>query len=128
MLFYNKSAPEPGRRAVPKTWSAVAERRQTAEEQGRLGLRSHSAAVDQWPTLMWFEYLYDRVAGPSLVTDALAGEKSVWDTAASKSALGYIKQLVNGGAFGPRQELGLGQVHRRPTAADDGQRASPPSS
>ncbi len=66
---------------------------------------------DQWPTLMWFEYLYDRVAGPSVVTDGLAGQKTVWNTAASKQALGDIKQLINAGAFGPVQELGFGEVH-----------------
>lgn len=55
---------------------------------------------DQWPTLMWFEYIYDRVAGPEVLTKALAGDKDVWASADSKKALSTIKDLVDSGAFG----------------------------
>ncbi|MEU6322379.1 extracellular solute-binding protein [Streptomyces sp. NPDC047009] len=55
---------------------------------------------DQWPTLMWFEYVYDRVAGPELFQKALGGDKSAWESADSKKALSMLKQLVDAGAFG----------------------------
>ncbi len=67
---------------------------------------------------MWFEYLYDRVAGPSLVTDALAGQKSVWNTAASKKALSDIAQLVNAGAFGPSKSWDSVNFGSEPSSAD----------
>jgi xylobiose transport system substrate-binding protein len=55
---------------------------------------------DQWPTLMWFEYVYDRVAGPDLFQKALNGDKSAWESPESKKALGMLKQLIDAGAFG----------------------------
>jgi xylobiose transport system substrate-binding protein len=55
---------------------------------------------DQWPTLMWFEYVYDRVAGPGLFEKALGGDKAAWESPDSKKALGMLKQLIDAGAFG----------------------------
>ncbi|GHJ38722.1 sugar-binding protein [Streptomyces sp. TS71-3] len=55
---------------------------------------------DKWPTLMWFEYLYDRIAGPDVLKKALSGDKDVWASPDSKKALAAIKQLVGTGAFG----------------------------
>ncbi|KPC73380.1 hypothetical protein ADL35_27680, partial [Streptomyces sp. NRRL WC-3753] len=42
---------------------------------------------DRWPTLMWFEYLYDRIAGPELFEKALAGDREVWASPDSRKAL-----------------------------------------
>ncbi|MDX2922110.1 MULTISPECIES: ABC transporter substrate-binding protein [Streptomyces] len=55
---------------------------------------------DRWPTLMWFEYLYDRIAGPELFQKALDGDREVWASPDSRKALGKIKELVDAGAFG----------------------------
>ena len=87
MLFYNKSVLEQDgisarRRPGASSLSDV----KTLKAKG-VQVPIALGGEDQWPTLMWFEYLYDRVAGPSLVTDALAGQKAVWNTAASKKAL-----------------------------------------
>jgi xylobiose transport system substrate-binding protein len=49
---------------------------------------------------MWIEYVYDRVAGPQPIPQALDGNQSVWKTAASKEALADVKQLIQSGAFG----------------------------
>ena len=98
-LFYNKSVLTANHIAVPKTWPqflAAVTKLKKAGVDTPIAL----GGADQWPTLMWYEYLYDRVAGPSLVTDALAGQSSVWGSAASKKALADLKQLVKTGAFG----------------------------
>ncbi|MFJ9327192.1 MULTISPECIES: ABC transporter substrate-binding protein [unclassified Streptomyces] len=55
---------------------------------------------DRWPTLMWFEYLYDRIAGPELFQKALDGDKDAWASPDSRQALGKIRELVDAGAFG----------------------------
>jgi xylobiose transport system substrate-binding protein len=49
---------------------------------------------------MWFEYLYDRIAGPDLLEKAVGGDKDAWASEDSKKALGMIKDLVDTGAFG----------------------------
>ncbi len=100
VLFYNKGLLSQDGVAPPTTWSDLLSDVATLKTKG-VSVPIALGGGDQWPTLMWFEYLYDRVAGPNLVTSALAGDKNVWSTAASKSALGYIKQLIDAGAFGP---------------------------
>ena len=100
VLFYNKSLLSQDGLSAPKTWSELLNDVKTLKSKG-VQVPIADGGGDQWPTQMWFEYLYDRVAGPSLVTDGLAGQKSVWGSAASKKALSYIKQLIDAGAFGP---------------------------
>ncbi|HEX3615175.1 MAG TPA: extracellular solute-binding protein [Solirubrobacteraceae bacterium] len=117
MLFYNKSLLSQDGVPVPKTWSQLVSDVSTLKSKGvqtpiALGGKS------QWPTLMWFEYLYDRVAGPSLVTDALAGQKAVWNSAASKKALSDIAQLVNAGAFGQSKSWDSVNFGSEPSSAD----------
>ncbi len=117
MLFYNKSVLSQDGLSAPKTWSDLVNDVKTLKAKGvqtpiALGGKS------QWPTLMWFEYLYDRVAGPSLVTDALAGQKSVWNTAASKKALSDIGQLIKAGAFGQSKSWDSVNFGSEPSSAD----------
>jgi xylobiose transport system substrate-binding protein len=98
-LFYNKNVLKTNGISVPTTWPqflAAVKKLKKAGVDTPIAL----GGADQWPTLMWYEYLYDRVAGPGLVTSALAGKSSVWGSAASKAALGDLKQLVETGAFG----------------------------
>jgi xylobiose transport system substrate-binding protein len=117
MLFYNKSVLSQDGVSAPTTWSQLVSDVKTLKAKGvqtpiALGGKS------QWPTLMWFEYLYDRVAGPSLVTDALAGQKAVWNTAASKKALSDIGQLINTGAFGQSKSWDSVNFGSEPSSAD----------
>jgi len=100
LLFYNKSLLAKDKVPVPKTFPQLLS---DVKALSKAGVRVPIAlgGGDQWPTLMWYEYLYDRVAGPSLVTDALGGKSSVWGSAASKKALADIKTLVKSGGFGP---------------------------
>jgi xylobiose transport system substrate-binding protein len=117
MLFYNKSLLSQDGLSVPTTWNQLLSDVKTLKAKGvqtpiALGGKS------QWPTLMWFEYLYDRVAGPSLVTDALAGQKAVWNSAASKKALSDIAQLVNAGAFGVSKSWDSVNFGSEPSSAD----------
>jgi xylobiose transport system substrate-binding protein len=117
MLFYNKSLLSQDGVPVPTTWSQLLSDVSTLKAKGvqtpiALGGKS------QWPTLMWFEYLYDRVAGPSLVTNALAGQKAEWNTAASKQALSDIAKLVNAGAFGVSKSWDSVNFGSEPSSAD----------
>lgn len=100
VLFYNKALLSQDGVQVPTTWSQLMSDVSQLKSKG-VQVPIALGGADQWPTLMWFEYLYDRVAGPSVVTDGLAGQKTVWNTAGSQKALGYISQLIKAGAFGP---------------------------
>ena len=100
MLFYNKSVLATNKLTPPATWADLLSDVATLKSGG-VQVPIALGGADQWPTLMWFEYLYDRVAGPSLVTNALAGQSSLWSTPASNKALADLAQLINAGGFGP---------------------------
>lgn len=100
MLFYNRKVLAANHVSPPKTWAGLLAD-VAALKKGGVQVPIALGGADQWPTLMWFEYLYDRVAGPGFITAALNGKSSLWHTPASNKALSYIAQLVNSGAFGP---------------------------
>ncbi|MEU6387789.1 extracellular solute-binding protein [Streptomyces sp. NPDC046939] len=98
LLFHNKKVLDKAGVTPPKTWDELltAVKKLKAEGVTPIAL----GGGDQWPTLMWFEYLYDRIAGPGLFDKALKGDKSAWESADSKKALSMIRELVDTGAFG----------------------------
>lgn len=98
LLFSNKKVLEDAGVAQPKTWDDLldAVRKLKAQDVTPIAL----GGGDKWPTLMWFEYLYDRVAGPGLFRKALDGDKDVWSGAGSRKALGMLRELVDAGGFG----------------------------
>ncbi|MET7441123.1 ABC transporter substrate-binding protein [Streptomyces sp. NPDC004082] len=98
LLFSNKKVLSEAGVEQPKTWDELlaAVKKLKAADVTPIAL----GGGDQWPTLMWFEYLYDRVAGPGLFKKALDGDKDAWASADSKKALSMLKELIDAGAFG----------------------------
>lgn len=58
------------------------------------------AGASQWPTQMWFQYVYAQTVGADQVAAALDGDTDVWDSAESREALGMLRELIDAGAFG----------------------------
>lgn len=100
VLFYNKKLLARDHLKVPTTIAQLTSDCKTLKADG-VKVPIADGGADQWPTQMWFEYFFDRVAGPSLVTKALAGDSSEWGSADAKKALSDIAKLVKSGAFGP---------------------------
>jgi xylobiose transport system substrate-binding protein len=98
LLFDNKKVLADAGVQQPRTWSDLLDAVRKLKAKGVTPIALGGG--DKWPTLMWFEYLYDRIAGPGLLEKALAGDKYVWAGTDSKQALSMIKQLVDTGAFG----------------------------
>jgi xylobiose transport system substrate-binding protein len=98
LLFNNKKVLADAGVQPPQTWDELLSTVKKLKTKGVTPIALGGG--DQWPTLMWFEYVYDRVAGPELFQKALGGDKSAWASADSKKALGMLKQLVDAGAFG----------------------------
>ncbi|MFB8179137.1 extracellular solute-binding protein [Streptomyces sp. NPDC055966] len=98
LLFNNKKVLASAGLSVPKTWDDLINDVKVLKGKGITPIALGGG--DQWPTQMWFEYIYDRVAGPGLFEKALAGDKSAWSGADSGKALGMLKQLIDAGAFG----------------------------
>jgi xylobiose transport system substrate-binding protein len=56
--------------------------------------------ADKWPQMVWFQYLYSRIAGNDAVAQGLAGDERVWASRESRSALRLLRNLVDTEAFG----------------------------
>jgi xylobiose transport system substrate-binding protein len=97
-LFYNRTVLAKYHLTPPKTWSQLLSEVSTLKSKGLIPIALGGG--DQWPELMWIEYVYDRVAGSQLITRALAGDHGVWRSAASHKALSDLTQLIKSGAFG----------------------------
>ena len=98
MLFDNKKALSDAGITPPATWDDLLADVTKLKAKGVTPIALGGG--DQWPTLMWFEYVFDRVAGPDLFQKALDGDKTAWASDDSKKALGMLKQLIDAGAFG----------------------------
>ncbi|GAA2305115.1 extracellular solute-binding protein [Streptomyces kunmingensis] len=98
LLFHNKKVLDKAGVEPPTTWNELLAAVKALKSEGVTPIALGGG--DRWPTLMWFEYLYDRIAGPDLFQKAVKGDKAVWESADSKKALGMIRELVDAGAFG----------------------------
>ncbi|MYT95742.1 MULTISPECIES: extracellular solute-binding protein [unclassified Streptomyces] len=98
LLFNNGKVLEKAGVEPPQTWDDLLQAVEALKDEGVTPIALGGG--DRWPTLMWFEYLYDRIAGPELFQRALDGGKEVWASPDSRKALGMIRELVDAGAFG----------------------------
>lgn len=98
-LYYNKPLLAKYHLSPPATWNDLLHDVDALKSAGFTNPIALGGG-DEWPELMWLEYIYDRVAGSSLVVKAEAGDHTVWASAASKKALSMTKQLIKMGAFG----------------------------
>ena len=96
-FFYNKSIFAKYHLTFPTTFSGLLS---TVAK-----LKSHGVAPislangDQWPGLMYLEYLTDRIGGPAVAKALQSNTASGWSNPAVTQALDDIQQLVKAGAF-----------------------------
>ncbi|MFE7413074.1 ABC transporter substrate-binding protein [Streptomyces laurentii] len=98
LMFHNKKVLKDAGVSAPRTWDELLTTVKTLKSKGVTPIALGGG--DKWPTQMWFQYLYDRVAGPELFAKAAGGDKTAWASPDSKKALGMLKELVDAGAFG----------------------------
>ncbi|MEU0405837.1 extracellular solute-binding protein [Streptomyces sp. NPDC006197] len=98
LLFSNKKVLADAGVTAPHTWDELLAAVKALKAKGVTPIALGGG--DKWPTQMWFQYVYDRVAGPELFHKAVNGDKSVWASADSRKALGMLKELIDAGGFG----------------------------
>lgn len=96
-FFYNKQIFSKYHLTFPTTWSGLLSTIATLKSHGVTPIAL--ANGDQWPGLMYLEYLTDRVGGPSVVQALEANKPGGWSDPAIIKALTYIQDLVKAGAF-----------------------------
>ncbi|MGC0379035.1 ABC transporter substrate-binding protein [Streptomyces sp. SAI-229] len=98
LLFHNKAVLKKAGVQPPKTWDELLDAVGKLKDEGVTPIALGGG--DIWPTQMWFQYLFDRIAGPELFAKAVGGDKSAWESPDAKKALDMIRELVDAGAFG----------------------------
>ena len=98
ILFYNKTLFAQYGLQTPNTWSAMQTAISTFKAHGIIPFALGGA--DNWPSLMWLEYLVDRIGGPSVFTGIDNGNPAGWTSPTMTTALDDIQTLIKEGAFG----------------------------
>src|ERR1700761_4544128 len=97
-FFYNKSVfSKAGLSGFPSTWSGLLADVHTLKAKGYTPISL--AEGDQWPGLMYLEYLTDRIGGPAAFDAIEQGKAGAWSSPAVIQALTDIQQLARAGAF-----------------------------
>ncbi|MCE6995542.1 extracellular solute-binding protein [Saccharothrix sp. S26] len=98
VLYYNKKVLADAGLQPPKTWDDLLAAVGTLKGKGITPISL--AAGSKWPTLMWEEYLLDRVGGADLFSAVEAGDSTAWTKPAVTEANKLLRELVDAGAFG----------------------------
>ena len=96
-FFYNKTIFSKLGLTFPTTWSGLLSAASTLKSHGYAPISL--ANGDQWPGLMYLEYLTDRIGGPGVFQAIELGRAGAWSNPAIIQALTDIQQLARAGAF-----------------------------
>jgi len=97
ILYFNKDALAKAGVQAPKTWDELLA---VIPKLNAAGVAPLSiGGQSKWPELMWLEYLTDRVGGPEVFNNIIAGKPTAWSDPAVIQALTMIQQLVDAGGF-----------------------------
>ncbi|MBO0807030.1 MAG: extracellular solute-binding protein [Actinobacteria bacterium] len=96
-FFYNKQIFSKYHLKFPATWPELLSTIRTLKSHGVTPISL--AEGDQWPGLMFLEYLTDRLGGPGVARALQSNTPGAWSNPAVIKALAYIQDLVKAGAF-----------------------------
>jgi raffinose/stachyose/melibiose transport system substrate-binding protein len=96
-FFYNKTIFSKLHLSFPTTFSGLLTTVSTLKAHGYEPISL--ANGDQWPGLMYLEYLTDRIGGPGVFSSIELGKAGAWSNPAIIKALADIQQLAKAGAF-----------------------------
>ena len=98
VMYVNKALFDQVGISVPTTYDELLAAVATFKDAGIIPISLAGQSV--WPELMWIQYLTDRIGGPEVFENILAGKADAWSDPAVTEALTKIKELVDAGAFG----------------------------
>jgi raffinose/stachyose/melibiose transport system substrate-binding protein len=96
-FFYNKQVFARDHLTFPTTWDGLLSTVAALKEDGTIPISL--AEGDQWPGLMYLEYLTDRIGGPAVADALQSNSPGAWSNPAVTEALADIQELVKAGAF-----------------------------
>ncbi|MEV0406871.1 extracellular solute-binding protein [Actinoallomurus sp. NPDC050550] len=98
VLYYNKQVLADAGVQPPKTYDELLAAVVKLKAKGVTPISL--AANSKWPTLMYVEYLLDRVGGSQVFSKIESGDRSAWSDPSVTKANQILQGLVKAGAFG----------------------------
>jgi len=96
-FFYNKDLFQQVGAEPPKTWDDLMTLVKTFNDAGIAPIAL--GGQSRWTSMMWLEYLYDRVGGAAVFQAIYDGTADSWSDPASITALTMVQDLVKAGGF-----------------------------
>lgn len=97
IMFHNKTVLEDIGAEAPETWESLLG---VVEKANSAGVAAISlAGQSRWTSMMWLEYLLDRVGGPEVFARIAAGEPDAWLDDAVVEMGNKVKELLAASAF-----------------------------
>ncbi|WP_104086343.1 extracellular solute-binding protein [Arthrobacter sp. GMC3] len=97
IFFYNKELFAKAGVQPPKTWDDLMSLTTTFNDMGVAPISL--GGQSRWTSMMWLEYMFDRVGGPEVFNDIFAAKANAWSNPAALEALTKIQDLVTANGF-----------------------------
>ncbi|MGF3056288.1 ABC transporter substrate-binding protein [Microbacterium sp. YY-01] len=97
VLFYNKEIFDEAGVTPPETWDDLLDLVDTFNAAGIAPISL--GGQSRWTSMMWLEYLFDRVGGPEVFDAIFAGEADAWSNPDALKALEMAQELVAADGF-----------------------------
>ncbi len=97
VIYYNKDVFAEAGVTPPKTWDELLA---LVPVFNKAGVAPFSlGGQSKWPSLMWLEYLVERLGGPEVFQAVIDGKTDAWSDPAIIKALTMIQELVDANGF-----------------------------
>ena len=97
ILFYNKTVFEAAGAQPPTTWAELMNLVTLFNSKGVAPISL--GAQSRWTSMMWLEYLLDRIGGPAIFQGIVEQKKDAWGDPAVLEMCKKVQELVNANAF-----------------------------
>lgn len=97
VMYYNTKLFEQAGVDLPKTWDDLMALVPVFNGKGIAPLSLGGGS--SWTSMMWLEYLFDRVGGPEVFTNILEGKTGAWGDPSALKACQMVHDLIDAGGF-----------------------------
>jgi len=97
VMYYNKKLFDQVGASLPTTWDDVMTLVGTFNSKGIAPFSLGGGS--KWTSMMWLEYLFDRIGGPDVFNNIYAGKKDSWGDASALKAYKMVQDLVDANGF-----------------------------
>ncbi|SFF23517.1 raffinose/stachyose/melibiose transport system substrate-binding protein [Actinoplanes philippinensis] len=97
VLFYNKQVFADNNLTPPQSWGEIMD---LVPKFNAKGIAPFSlGGQSRWTNMMWLEFLFDRIGGPSVFGDVFEGKANAWSNPLAIDALTKIQDLIKADGF-----------------------------